>query len=118
MNTKTLFAAVLFAAACAAPARADKAFDEVFACMHASVPATLRVQEFELTSTDRQNAERVLKGRLFAERRNGNLRVTMKLDAPVSVKGAAVRFSVDDPQARLRVKIALWSDAVTIRIIG
>lgn len=72
-----------------ATARADAAYEAVLNCMHASVPASLRVQAFTLTSVDRNGAERRIGGRLFADRKGGNLRVLMRLDTPASVKGAA-----------------------------
>lgn len=80
---------LLAAALLPAHVHADAAYDAVLKCMHAQVPATLRVQAFTLTSVDRSGDERRLGGRLFADRKGGQLRVLMRLDEPASVKGAA-----------------------------
>lgn len=58
-------------------------------CMRANVPPTLRIQEVEMTATDRSGGERVLKGRLFALREDGLVRAVLRISAPSDLRGAA-----------------------------
>ena len=74
-------------------AQADKELDRVFACMSANAPPTVRVQQIELTSTDRSGGKRTLKGRLFAkgEKTAGGerQRILLKVDEPADFAGAS-----------------------------
>ncbi len=72
-----------------AMAVAGPAEEKLMACMRANIPPTLRIQEFQLTSTDRKGERRLLTGRLFAKRENELLRAMLKLSAPADVNGAA-----------------------------
>ncbi len=57
--------------------------------MRANVPPTLRIQEVELTATDRSKGERVLKGRLYAIRQNELVRAVLRIAEPNDLRGAA-----------------------------
>ena len=70
-------------------AQAGPAEDKLMACMRANIPATLRIQEFQLTSVDRKGEKRLLTGRLFAKREKELLRAMLKLSEPADVQGAA-----------------------------
>lgn len=70
-------------------AQAGAEEDRLMACMRANIPPTLRIQEFQLTSTDRKGDRRLLTGRLFAKREKEFLRAMLKLSAPADVSGAA-----------------------------
>ncbi len=71
------------------PASAGPAEDKLMACMRANIPPTLRIQEFQLSSTDRKGEKRLMSGRLFAKREGELLRAMLKLTAPADVSGAA-----------------------------
>jgi hypothetical protein len=58
-------------------------------CMRANIPPALQIKQFTLNSTDRNGANRQLKGRLFAIREDGLLRTMLKIDAPADLRGAA-----------------------------
>jgi hypothetical protein len=73
----------------AVPAFADEAAQKLLDCMRSNIPPTLRIQEVELTATDRSKGERVLKGRLFAMRENELVRAVLRIAEPVDLKGAA-----------------------------
>ncbi len=79
----------MMAALSKGPAFAGPAEDKLMTCMRANIPATLRIQEFELTSVDRKGAKRLLSGKLFAKREKELLRAMLRLTAPVDVKGAS-----------------------------
>lgn len=70
-------------------AHAGPAEDQIMACMRANIPPTLRIQEFQLSSTDRKGSARLMSGRLFARRDGELLRAMLKLTAPADVNGAA-----------------------------
>jgi len=69
--------------------QAGAAEDKLIACMRANIPQTLRIQEFDLTATDRAGASRLLRGRLFAKREEDKLKAMLRLVAPADVSGAA-----------------------------
>lgn len=73
----------------ATAAQAGPAEDKLMSCMRANIPATLRIQEFDLNSMDRKGEQRQLKGRLFAKREGELLRAMLKLTAPIDVSGAS-----------------------------
>lgn len=83
------FLAALAAVLLASPVLAGTAEEQVMACMRANIPPTLRIQEFQLTSTDRKGERRVLTGKLFAKREKELLRAMLKLSEPADVNGAA-----------------------------
>lgn len=73
-------------------AYADEA-QKVLDCMHANVPATLRVQDIELTTTDRADGARMLRGRLYAlrEQKDGvnHVSAMLRVYAPDNLAGSA-----------------------------
>lgn len=81
--------ALLLAALAAAPARADEAAQKLLDCMRANIPPSLRIQEVELTATDRTKGERTLKGKLFALRDNGLVRAVLRIAEPSDLRGAS-----------------------------
>jgi hypothetical protein len=77
-----------------APMAAQADLGSVLACMQASVPDRLRIQQIEMTAVDKQGGERVLRGRLYAQREavdDGHplVRATLRIDAPDYLAGAA-----------------------------
>lgn len=74
----------------AAPAfAADAGSDKVLACMRANLPPSVRIQQFELTSTDRTGGSRTLRGRLYATREGELARVMLQVEQPADLAGAA-----------------------------
>jgi len=71
------------------PLPAATPLSKVLDCMRDNVPPTVRIQEVELTSTDRAGGTRVLKGKLFAIRENGLVRSMLRISAPSDLSGAA-----------------------------
>lgn len=73
-------------------AGADDA-QKVLECMRGNVPSSLRVQNIELTSTDRSQGSRSLRGKLFALRESqgaaSRVRVMLKVSAPENLAGSA-----------------------------
>lgn len=61
-------------------------------CMRANLPPTVRVETIELTTVDRSDARRTLKGTLYAMRENGLLRAMIHIDAPSDLAGASYLF--------------------------
>lgn len=77
-----------------APSAVHADLGAVLACMQASVPERLRIQQVELTVTDHQGSQRVLRGRLYAQRDGVEegyplVRATLRIDAPDYLVGAA-----------------------------
>lgn len=70
-------------------ASAGPAEDKLMACMRANIPATLRIQEFQLSSVDRKGEKRLLMGKLFAKREGELLRAMLKLTSPADLNGAS-----------------------------
>ena len=70
-------------------AQAGAAEDKLMSCMRANIPATLRIQEFQLSSVDRKGDKRLLVGKLYAKRDGELLRAMLKLTSPADVNGAA-----------------------------
>lgn len=86
--------AVVALACVAAPTAAQADLGAVLACMQASVPDRLRIQQIEMTATDPKGGERVLRGRLYAQREGVEdgyplVRATLRIDAPEYLDGAA-----------------------------
>lgn len=69
--------------------QADEATQKLLDCMRANVPPSLQIKEVELTSTDRSGAERLLKGKVYASRADGLIRVLMRISRPRDLDGAA-----------------------------
>jgi hypothetical protein len=94
MTGKHLSRMLAMLAGLAAPLAAQADLGSVLACMQASVPDRLRIQQIEMTAVDRQGAERVLRGRLYAQREAVDdglalVRATLRIDAPDYLAGAA-----------------------------
>ena len=70
-------------------AAAGEGETKLLACMRSNIPPTVRVQDFELTTTDRTGGTRLLKGRFYAKQENKLLRAMVKLTAPADLNGAA-----------------------------
>jgi outer membrane lipoprotein-sorting protein len=80
---------LVLAGAVPVAAQADAATAaSVLACMRANVPATVRVEDIELTSTDAAGNARILKGRLVIGSDNGLLRAQLRMQAPPDLAGA------------------------------
>ena len=66
---------------------------KVLECMRGNVPSSLRVQDIELTSTDRSEGSRSLRGKLFAVRETqkdlSHVRVMLQVNAPENLAGSA-----------------------------
>lgn len=102
MKNTSIFLALLIGALAGTPAiaadqAADKAAgsaDAVLACMRANMPQSLRIRDFEMVTTDKTGAARILRGRLFAMREKrekgaGPLRVNLRIDHPENLAGAS-----------------------------
>lgn len=63
--------------------------DAVLSCMRANIPQSVMIKEVELTATDRVGGTRVLRGRLYGQRENEQLRTALKISAPSDLAGAA-----------------------------
>ncbi len=76
---------------CAA-AHADDT-QKVLECMRGNVPSSLRVQDIELTSTDRTDSSRTLRGKVYAVRelddKVSRVRVMLRVNAPENLAGSA-----------------------------
>ena len=68
---------------------ADPAFEKAYACMRATVPNTLRVQDIQFDSTDRTGGTRTLRGKVYAADDKGLARVSIRITEPANVSGAA-----------------------------
>jgi hypothetical protein len=75
----------------AAPAlfAAEPATDKILQCMRDNIPPQVRIQQFELTSTDRTGGSRSLRGRLYAKREGELARVMLLIESPTDLAGAA-----------------------------
>lgn len=66
---------------------------KVLDCMRGNVPSALRVQDIELTTTDRSDGTRTLRGKIFAIREadddGGQVRAMLRVYAPENLAGAA-----------------------------
>lgn len=69
--------------------QADEATRKVMDCMRANLPSSLRVQSFELNSTDRASGTRRLGGKLYAKEEGGLLRLTLRVTDPPDLAGSA-----------------------------
>lgn len=87
MKARQWLCAALIAVAGAA--RADEATQKVLDCMRANVPPSLQIKEVELTSVDRSGAERLLKGKVYATRSDGLIRVLLRIAKPRDLEGAS-----------------------------
>lgn len=63
--------------------------ESVTECMRDNIPRSMQVKEVELTATDRTGGTRQLRGRMYAQRENEQLRTSMKIVAPGDLAGAA-----------------------------
>jgi hypothetical protein len=74
-------------------AQAQTSADTVLDCMRANLPPSLRIQDIELTTTDRSGASRVLKGRVYGQQEksaSGNqVRAMLRVTAPDNLAGAS-----------------------------
>lgn len=85
-----LGAALLWFAAGAAHGADPTPADKVLDCMRANVPPSVRIEDVELTTTDRGGSKRKLHGKLFAVRDDGGqLKAMLRLSAPTDLAGAA-----------------------------
>lgn len=87
-------ALLLTLAPAALPAQAADSASSVLACMRANMPQTLRVRDFELVTTGKDGAARILRGRVFAmrerrEKGEGPLRANLRVDFPENLAGAS-----------------------------
>lgn len=71
------------------PAVDKPAVDKVMACMRANIPQTVRIQDFQITSYDRNNGQRMLKGKLYGKNDKGLVRSMVKIMAPADLANAA-----------------------------
>jgi len=74
-------------------AHAD-AVQPILECMRSNVPSSLRVQDVELSTTDRTEATRVLRGRIYALREKGaegqgHVRAMLRVLRPDNLAGSA-----------------------------
>jgi hypothetical protein len=69
--------------------QADAAGDKVLDCMRANIPTAVQIREVELTSTDRNGADRLLVGKVYATREDGRIRVLMRISRPRDLDGAS-----------------------------
>lgn len=79
---------ILLALAISLPAQADE-MQQIFDCMRANIPQTLRIQDIVLDATDRSGGTRSLRGRLYAKREQGLVRVMLRVSEPSNIAGAA-----------------------------
>ncbi len=68
---------------------ADPALDELTRCMRANIPQTVRIQSVEITTWDRAEGSRKLKGKLYGTREKDRARVMMRVESPSDLAGAA-----------------------------
>lgn len=68
---------------------ADDPLDTVLSCMRANIPRSVQIKEVELTAVDRVGSTRVLRGRLYGQREDQQLRTSLKIEAPPDLAGAA-----------------------------
>jgi hypothetical protein len=80
---------VLLAAVLSLPVHAADTLPQLFDCMRGNIPQTLRIQDVQLDAVDRSGGSRVLRGRLYAKREDGMVRVMLRVAEPVQVAGAA-----------------------------
>lgn len=84
------YSGMLLAVVLTLPAQAaDQNFQKIINCMRASVPLTIRADNFEIEATDKAGATRVLKGKLFAKRDKDRMRVMLQISEPSHVAGAS-----------------------------
>ena len=113
---RRLIGSAALAALLAGPAQAGPAEDKLMSCMRANIPATLRIQEFQLSSVDRKGDKRLLTGRLFAKREKDLLRAMLKLSAPADVNGAA--YLIREGEKKDEMYVYLPALNKTRRIMG
>jgi hypothetical protein len=71
------------------PAHAEETAQSVVECMRTNLPPSLRVQDFEMVSTDRAGGSRRLGGKLYAKAEDGLLRLTLRVLDPPDLYGSA-----------------------------
>ncbi len=96
MKLRGLFLAAVVMAV--GPVRADESVQKLLDCMRANIPPTLRIQDVELTATDRTGADRTLKGKLYALKDKALVRAMLRIAGPADLSGAAylMRETVGD----------------------
>jgi hypothetical protein len=95
---------------------AEPSLDEITACMRGNIPQTVRIQQIEITSWDRGNGERRLKGKLYGTREKERARVMMRIEAPPDLAGAA--FLVRETEASDETFLYLPAVQKVRRIMG
>ncbi len=83
------YVTALLALLLAIPVHAEPTAESVVGCMRANLPPSLRVQDFELVSTDRSGGSRRLGGKLYAKAEEGLLRLTLRVMDPPDLYGSA-----------------------------
>ena len=58
----------------------DPALDDLTRCMRGNIPQTVRIQSVEITTWDRAEGSRKLKGKLYGTREKDRARVMMRID--------------------------------------
>jgi len=74
---------------CALVAHADDATAKILDCMRGNIPDALRIQQVEMTATDRTGGNRLLRGKVYALKDGPMTRAMLKIDAPSDLNGAA-----------------------------
>lgn len=78
--------------------------EKILACVSANAPPTVRIQQIELSSTDRSGSRRSFTGKLYAKSETSSagslLRIQLRLEQPADVAGTAylVREAEDEQQ--------------------
>ena len=105
-------------------AQAADEVGKVLECMRANVPVTARLQEVELTVTDRSGGSRSHKGKLYGQREAASagkaalIRITLRIDEPANLNGAAVLVREASQIAEQGVYVYLPSVRRVRRVVG
>ncbi len=102
-----LYAALI---AVAGTVQADDATRKVLDCMRANVPPSLQIKEVELTAVDRGGMERLLKGKVYATRIDGLIRVLLRIAKPRDLDGAS--YLMREGGAEKKDEIFLYLPAI------
>lgn len=113
-------------AAVLAPAQAAETAataEKVIACMRANYPPAMRIQDVELTSTDRTGATTTLQGKVYVLREklsagSGPLRAMLRIEAPPRLAGAAYLVRETDDYLRDGMFVYLPSVRRVRRVSG
>lgn len=114
-----LLGSALFPAAQAA----DDPVGKVLECMKKNVPTSLRAQDVEFTTSDRNGVASALKGRLYAAREvtpdgSRHVRAMLMLSAPPNLAGAAYLVREKDGDAKDGMYVYLPSVKRVRRVTG